>query len=273
MTTRNYPRLPMDTFGAQLIETEDLDPVYVALKAIPDKAQLHRWLLAYWCFYNCGVASFLSERKDLDFWEWCLLIVNDKHPPFGMPSWPRGRERRHYRGDNAIRSMGDLISGNAFPESVVAYLANGSLEFHEVQKRAQTLTGFGPWISWKMCDMLDRCAGIPVDFSNADLCMYRDPVKAAVMWCEKELHQELPPDQAVPIAVDFLAATLGHMKAPPSYERTLNVQEYETVLCKWKAHMNGFYALGTDTREIREALEHWTPYCHTAKLFCEALPC
>lgn len=41
---------------------------------------------------------------------------------------------------------------------------------------------------------------------------------------------------------------------PGRVKRMVLVQEVETVLCKWKAHRNGHYPPGKDTRELRQAL-------------------
>jgi hypothetical protein len=46
-------------------------------------------------------------------------------------------------------------------------------------------------------------------------------------------------------------------KAQPREHRRFGAFEAETVLCKWKSHMNGHYAPGKDTYEIREGLHGW----------------
>ena len=51
-------------FGAQLLETKDLDPVYVMLhEADLGKPTLYRWLIAYWAFYHCGTAAWASNAR------------------------------------------------------------------------------------------------------------------------------------------------------------------------------------------------------------------
>jgi hypothetical protein len=58
----------------------------------------------------------------------------------------------------------------------------------------------------------------------------------------------------LPWAVGRLRKKLGHIPAPPRYERGLDVQEYETILCKWSSHMKGHYPLGNDIHEIKKGL-------------------
>ncbi|GAG17632.1 unnamed protein product, partial [marine sediment metagenome] len=49
------------------------------------------------------------------------------------------------------------------------------------------------------------------------------------------------------------------------------LQEVETVLCKWKSHMNGCYPMGKDTREITEGLAPWAGYT-SVREFREYMP-
>ena len=45
--------------------------------------------------------------------------------------------------------------------------------------------------------------------------------------------------------------------APPFYDRPVNIQEVETVLCKFKAHYKHHYPMGNDSYHIRQALVGW----------------
>jgi hypothetical protein len=55
-------------------------------------------------------------------------------------------------------------------------------------------------------------------------------------------------------AYDRLIKELGDLRAPPRYERPINIQEVETILCKWKSHLSGHYELGKDIIEVRHGL-------------------
>jgi hypothetical protein len=48
---------------------------------------------------------------------------------------------------------------------------------------------------------------------------------------------------------------LGSLYAPPARDRLVNVQECETVLCKYKSHINGHYPPGKDTLEVLHGLK------------------
>ena len=88
-------------FGRRLVQTNDLDPVYVLLHNAPmSKEQLHQWLLAYWCFYHVGTASWIAQNSG-GFW-------NRMKTAAGSKEYPRSSERRHFRGRNAANSVAYL---------------------------------------------------------------------------------------------------------------------------------------------------------------------
>lgn len=287
MMSRNYPRLDIESFGRQLITSGDLDPIYTALVRA-EKAgdysttQLCRWMVAYWCYYNAAVASFLSEKEGDDFWRWMLVAAeNTKETPVGG-RWPRGHERRHFRAAIAVNSVSSLQKRYAErPENFVLYVGARATEeerlpFRTVSNRAQEHNGFGPWIAWKIADMMDRVMEVPVDFSDADIFMYKDPEKAALMLFEQRYH--LPPGARVkkrvvlPKVLDYLLGEFSGFKAPPLSDRAVNIQEVETVLCKWKSHVNGHYPLLNDIVDIRSGLEPWTGKCAAARAFLSHMP-
>lgn len=279
MSSRSYPRVGVKEFGHQLLRTQDLDPIYTALEGFRHTRgdhQARRWAVAYWCFYHAGVASVISEYKGKGFWRFMMdAAVNNGSCPYTQDGrWPRGRERRHFRGKNGIAAVAHLQANFEDPEDIVDYLTRGGSDFAAVSKAAQSLVGFGPWISWKVADMLDRCLGVPVDFAGCDLMMYRDPAQAAGM-----VFSHLFPDatgvqeaEARRIAVAALRGVFGEELAPPTFDRPVDIQELETILCKWKAHVNGFYPPGEDTHEIRAGLAPWVKVCHSAGVFLAYLP-
>jgi len=278
MTGRNYDRLSVEEFGRQLITSGDLDPVYIALARLDwSHDQLCRWLIAYWCFYHCGFASYASEHEGDHFWGTLSAAArNDIEAPIGG-RWPRGSERRHARGEQGLRMVLDLENRYKLnPSEMVNYIAKGAPNYEEVARRAQEHTLFGPWISFKIADMIDRVCLVHVDFSQAGVFMFKDPVKAALMVWRKNMYGSItakarPIDQlkAITGVIEYLHDVFADLKAPPNQDRPIDLQEVETVLCKWKSHMNGHYPLFNDIDEIRFGLLNWGK---AAGEFLKAMP-
>lgn len=273
-------RMSIIDFGNALLSSGDLDPIYIMLwrAKLPQKT-LDRWLIAYWCLYHSGAASKLAEMPKERFWDGLYVAaVND-----GL-RWPRGAERRHWRGANAVKSADDLR--RRFPDDpaeMVAYIAGSRSyawpTFAEVSARAREFVGFGPWIAFKVADMLDRVAGLKVDFSGADLAMYSEPVEGAKMyWKVQNPGWEPSSDALIRHSVVYdisreLIYTFGlNHKAPPDYKRAVNIQEIETILCKWKSHMGGHYPPGKDTAELFHVLDGWGDLAEHLKQFVPAIP-
>jgi hypothetical protein len=286
--SRNYPRLDIETFGHHLLSRGDLDPIYTALvsaEKVGDFSgpQLSRWLLAYWCYYHAGVASFMSEKEGEEFWHWMeVAALNEKETPAGG-RWPRGHERRHFRAKIALDSVADLRARypdrpEEMAQRLGARFENERLPFKVVSDRAQQHKGFGPWIGFKIADMLDRVLGVPVDFDNAAVFMFKDPEKAAMMLWElreapKYPEGAKPKREAILNGVaEYLIGHFSDFAAPPLADRPVNIQEVETVLCKWKSHMNGHYPLWNDIREINTGLAPWAERSPAARAFLNHMP-
>lgn len=247
-------------FGERLIKTLDLDPVYVMLvKSSMEEPQLKRWCFAYWYFYHSGVASWLSEAKTKK------AYYNRMEKAIG--TMPRGTERRHFRGEAAYNAVKDLRS--MAPEVYVDIMIRQAETFQSTIKYAKTLPQCGPWIGFKIADMIDRVFKIPVDFSDCSLAIYKDPKKGAAL--------VYTGDQNSPISKDELDKVITSMKkplskyyAPPLNDRKCNLPEMETVLCKYKSHHNKRYYVGKDIIEVGEHLSKIKT--NTSELLLESLP-
>lgn len=255
--------LTVEQFGAELLKTKDLDPVYVALAntKLP-RSQVKRLCLAYWCFYHLGAAACMSEHQGPHFWHLMGVAAANNTEP----RWPRGAERRHFRGQQAINAVKDLCNRYLHPEDAVdAMTLTGAKKrtFEDVAKSVQTHTGFGPWIAFKIADMTDRVLRLPVDFSNCHLGIYKDPRQGAALarhfryGGKGEGQPWAAPitDEAVVEEYNYWVGYWSkRAKAPPFDDRPVNIQEVETIMCKWKSHYKGSYPLNKDTRELLHAL-------------------
>lgn len=281
--SRSTPVSTVFEFGDVLLRTEDLDPLYTALVGadLPNE-KLGKWLFAYWCCYHAGAASYLSEIPSDHYWaEFYVMADNITPTPLGG-RWPRGHERRHFRGDKARAAATYYSAMN--PRTILEDLTRDldPLTFLRLRERVVDLPQFGPWIAFKVADMLERVANVPVQFwKDTDaVIMYKQPYQSAL-----QVHAEFYPSVAIvdeKAAVRHVATELlrhfADRVAPPKNvklsqrARFVGIQEVETILCKWKSHKGGHYPLGLDTRELRHALHQWSRVSPTAQLLLTYAP-
>lgn len=247
-------------FGRELLRTKDLDPVYVLLYEARlgwlQPNLLERWLLAYWCFYHVGTASWITEgitEGDVGYWVRLEQAAASK-------DYPRSSERRHFRGENARKSVEWLKARGL--QALFLPLSQPRegrpLPVSQVVSYVQTWVGFGPWIAFKVADMLERLGITKVEF-DLETVMYDSPAKAADLMYETYFNSagkgfvDLPKNVGK-WAVERILSELGKEKAPPRYERPINVQEVETILCKWGSYRKGHYKLGEDIEHCKRGL-------------------
>ncbi len=249
-----YTPVSYITFANHLFETEDLDPVYVGLHKLNlPTDRLNEWLISYWCFYHVGVSCFILDRKEGSFWGQMILWA-------AMKSAPRGIERRHFRGEQATLAIEYLRDRYETATDAVEDLLVDGTDFYSIAARVQRWPLFGPWIAFKVADMLERCANIPVDFRDCELGIYKEPVAGAELIADIEQRGE-----TLKGVIDRLLALYSQNLAPPRYDRPVNIQEIETILCKFKSHYNGHYPLGKDTAELANMLGDWSPMAKAMK--------
>ena len=284
MGVRDYERLEIKPFGSLLLTTQDLDPVYVALTGVMrdhswTREQVMRWLVAYWCIYHSGVACYISESEGNEFWDLLYTAAENVKPsPLG-DRWPRTPPRRHFRGKAATDSVKYLRGRYERPEQMVDYIIGDSPRvFKDVSKRVQEHKAFGPWIGFKIADMIERVLGEPVCFNRAEVFMFKDPVKAVLrLWRYHTGYGETakPKDLngVIVEVVNWLIDAFKDHKAPPLMDRAPGLQEIETILCKWSHHMTGHYPLMADTIQITEKeLGPWEDVSVSCKQYASCMP-
>lgn len=282
-----YERLSILDFGKTLLETGDLDPIYCALRNTGwDAATTSRFLMAYWSWYNAGSASWMAEKEGDAYWDAMMVAARNEESaptPFGE-RWPRAKERRHARGSAAVKMVEHLVSLGQDPLEIVSRMisphSDGVVPYNDVRKRVKKHYLFGEWIAFKVADMAERCMGVKVNFDNAAVFMFTDPVKAALMvWRQQQGLPEnaMPRDKTAVLngVTEWMAEQFKDMTAPPlnaQIQRKVGLQEVETILCKWKSHMGGHYPVLNDIHEIGLALTPWAKLGGLAKEFSDAMP-
>ena len=253
--------------------------MYVVLwEAGLSESELRRWLISYWCFYHVGTASWAVDGGGA-YWDRMREAAGSK-------VYPRSAERRHFRGENARKSVEYLYSRGSYGLWLDVLQAGPTAA--DVVTAVQQWQGFGPWIAFKVADMVERLGIRPVRFDLAT-AMYDAPREGAELLYNSEgkpgsKYTEVP-EWAVGRILDELRfdtptvrgdpkttgtfSFSGATMAPPRYERQINVQEAETILCKWKSYMNGRYHVGEDVAAVRKGLLRF-PRCAMSQRLIQA---
>lgn len=260
-----YEKLDIVDFGRQLLSSGDLDPVYLALNRSPwDRDRKLRWLVAYCAFYHAGAATWLSQHRAGAFWGWMELAAYNElvAPPGGR--WPRGAERRHFRGGLAVQTIANWREQHPEPETMFLQLVDKGPLFSDVRTAARSIYSVGDWMSFKMVDLVDACLDGEIDQSNLQDFMYEAPVKSLLR--EWKVRMGFSPDQeakpkdlpgTIQAMNDWLRLQLSDQRVPHKPGRPLDNFCLETIWCKYGSHLNGHYPVGHDIREIRKGLEGW----------------
>lgn len=253
-------KLGIIEFGRQLVETGDLDPLYIALwGAQLPRPQLCRFLVCYFCYYHAGLSCWVSEQKGWDVFD---TIAR------GGTAYPRGSERRHFRGQFAITAIEKLHNTFSTAEKMIDWIGEAGPRADKIMARVKSLYGFGEWISGKVPDICERLDLFPVEFVDRDVdLMFSSPKKSALKIAE----QCAPSSDPLLSAHQYVISKLGHLKAPPKYDRGLNVQESETIFCKFGSSLTGHYPMYKDSIEIRHGLLKYAR-CKTSQRLLKYLP-
>ena len=278
---RGYPRLGIVDFGRHLLKSGDLDPIYIALNGAGfPEAQRNRWLTAYCAYYHAGVACYMSELPGEKFWQAMMTAATnaDGDPtPFGS-RWPRGHERRHFRGGQAEKGIAEwrMLYGDE-PEAMFAELARCGPSFTGIRDRALGHRSIGTWLSFKVVDLVDACMGVPVDQSDITPFFYDTPKFSLLReWRERMKAPVLsrPKDERRTIIEmnNWLATQFIDLEAPHKPGHPVDNFCLETIWCKHQSHLNGHYPLNNDIDEINAGLEPWREHSRAAAQFMRALP-
>jgi hypothetical protein len=209
-------------FATVTVKTHDLDPTYDFLFAAKqDKGQdwLDRFSLHYLMFYDMGGAVRCAEStSEADFWSYVIA---------GYPTFKRGTERRHSRGDLGANYVANL-SARGTPRNIMKAMYSPSYTgLVSVFNTHFQGCGFGPYFIWKVMDFQDRIYERPISISIAEALKHcpDEPRKCAlVLW----------PDDSFAKALDYVAYHIKDLVAPGAPDRTCGIPEAETILCMLK---------------------------------------
>lgn len=229
--------LSFKDFSTALITSGDLDPDYIFL----------------WNYFTENRAG-LDERVD---WISHKIFLYDTASEWrairrGEPvnNLPHGAERRKNK-PNTERQLNAFLTHFNIHE-----LAN---DYTTAAKQLKAWPGVGDWAAWKFCDLLERLTSYRMDFRNIDFRVaYSYPLRGlcAVGGYPDSFEPKLKDDAIFAELLDHAWKQFPwELDAPPLYDRKVNIQEFETCLCKFHSYLSGHYEIGKDTKHLIDRLE------------------
>jgi hypothetical protein len=229
------------TFARMLSVKKDIDPVYEIpfLDAFRGNFDKIRFVYAYLLFYDVGVALALS-RLDT---EWGTLEFVQQVSLFALTKRSRrGVERRHFRAKHAewTATAGRSVYSEFYDCTVSHHSWKNSIS------ALKKLPSFGDWLAFKATDMLERTNLVHAYKNSDDECLatwYGVPEEG---WSIIKVQENYNNKR------EFLSDILQLKLRLPGggFRQIFNMQEIETLCCKYKSHTNGRYEPGNDVKHV-----------------------
>lgn len=224
-------------FMQAIVETGDIDPTYYAFRGIRSDIgddRTKRMLVGMLMFYDIGVASQLSEIADVEeFWKTVHAIY---------PTCRRGSERRHFRGNNGLKSIASI---QKYESPVAFWDAMYDASYLGIKENFKNVSGFGDYFIWKYADYCDRVFDDNVNMTGAIKYLPKEPREGSIIVArEMGLAKEDDFEATIEYCLDA-CRNIGLM-APPAFNRKVGLLEIETCFCMYKHAVTGNDYVGHD---------------------------
>jgi len=261
----------MVKFGAELINSKDIDPVYPVLETLYEQRKL-RTSLRHWqtCLYLAfySLPSALQAFEKFPTPDAAIKALGDDCEF----NYPIAVERRGLSGGKVRHHLADLLrktSGRA--EGFEGWLMEGwqyegnpNWNFKVFFARAQNIWNNGRWAAFKWCELLKEVHKMPLE--APDLCLQdcTGPLKGLCMVTRMSETDTIP---SLNTAAKILLNDLYEAGLP-----YLCWEQLETLLCNYHSYKHGKYYVGHDIDEMQQAInrgaqEGWLSKANVTALF------
>lgn len=233
-------------FARDLVMSGELDPPYVLfynLQMVKSAEWIDVAVMHYFLFYDLeGAVKAADEVNPVDYWQYIL----DR-----LPTLKRGKARRHFRGEAAQTAICRLKTGSVCHTLERMYKPTYALL--ALYMGAYSGCQIGPYFTWKLMDIFDRCLGREVQLSlNAAVEYLPDVPRKAV--------KQFFPGKLVADALQEVVSWIDDLSAPGVPTRNCSYAEAETVLCAMYGMNKGTYKFGSDLIHRRGELKNFPQY-------------
>lgn len=232
-------------FGDRMMRLSDHDFSHVVMANAPwTQEETERVFLAYRWFMHVGTACWLASVADIEqFWQ---RLESE------YDTLPRKIDRHQTRGARGWQTINYARQISSEPSEIldVWYPTGSSFAYcyHELIK----VPDWGPsnvWHGYDMAERVLRWRNLPgVTLKESEDYMYDYP------W---EVLREYT-DEEYPKSVDVARRMLdefAYLPAPPFGDRSINMQELETILCRFRKYRKNRYEFGKDKATVIKNLK------------------
>lgn len=255
---------PWQECSERLIVTGELDPVYNVVAYARDhisKEWAEKFCMAHLMFYNVETSFMLAEVPTQNFWFRTLQIYHGAK---------RGQERRHYRGQNGLKSIDSMR--NDPPGTVLRIGLDASLPSLKSLSNniaRAGIQGFGTYFLLKWADLLDVLYKANMDYSGLvhqpGHFLFEGAAKGLEsIWPGRPHHESLMEIK------DFIS---GRYEPFQGY-RACGLSEAETIACAYRTYyVKTTYKFGWDINNLRSVFGKLADFGHKhAEVIYEGLP-
>ncbi len=225
-------------FSKILLETGDIDPDYIFLREKSAEVGWGHQEIFEWILHKIVIYDSVSEFQ----------VLTGQST---LSSCKYGTERRKHKARaaeylTAIRQRFLGLNIERF------FGRHGQLVFNDIVK----IRGCGPWAAWNMMDLVSCCYGMDVDFDTIDFRnTYRAPLMGLLMvggYPEdiRLLKQRKIYHECMNRVLD-MSADINPSTTPHNQDRGININEIETLLCKYHSYAHGHYSVGSDIKHLK----------------------
>lgn len=255
--------LPWQECSEKLIVTGELDPVYNVVAHARDTLGMEwaeRFCMAHLMFYNVETSFILAECGTKHFWFHALQMYHEAK---------RGQERRHYRGQNGLKSIDSMRAedpGVVFGS--VGYGSGTSLKDIARGIAARGYQGFGTYFLLKWADLIDVLYKSSVDYTG----LIHQPGQFLFEGAAKGL-ESIWPGRPYHESLQEITEFIRGRYDPFQGYRPCGLSEAETIACAYRTYyVKTTYKFGWDINNLRMTFTNLGQTHKHAKILLEGVP-
>jgi len=230
-------------FARDLVTTGELDPLYTMLyRARAEKGD--EWVKLFCMymlmFYDSKGAYEEATTGEVGFWERIRQDFDTRR---------RGKERRHFRGENGRVSF---ISLQALGSPVAAFdiiAHTRTIPTANTVLNSAGVMGFGEYFRLKWVDYQAKVMLVPFNYSHLPFMLPESPMK-----CIKQVW----PDTHPTVAMENIVGWIDDLPDPFSGTTMCGNSEAETIACAIPSYLiKGNYKMGDDIAKYHAELKDY----------------